>query len=109
MTGPTTALRQNPCQGLCRWLPAPAGGSSRADVRPDTARPDTARPDTARPDTGLPDTARPDTGRSDAVERDRFACCGCGSEWDRSQRWTPIDRDGTVPQQVAAQARSPSI
>ena len=30
----------------------------------------------------------------------RFACTGCGSQWDRSQLWTPIDRDGTVPASV---------
>ncbi|MGN6610257.1 MAG: hypothetical protein ACTHLJ_00635 [Angustibacter sp.] len=30
----------------------------------------------------------------------RFACTGCGSQWDRSQLWTPIDRGGTVPPSV---------
>jgi hypothetical protein len=33
----------------------------------------------------------------------RFACTGCGSQWDRSQLWTPIDRDGTVPASVRAE------
>ena len=30
----------------------------------------------------------------------RFACSGCGSQWDRTQLWTPIDRDGSVPAAV---------
>ncbi len=29
-----------------------------------------------------------------------FACRGCGSQWDRSQVWTPMQADGTVPEQV---------
>ena len=33
-----------------------------------------------------------------------FACGGCGSEWVRSQTWTPIGSDGVVPAEVAAQA-----
>jgi hypothetical protein len=36
---------------------------------------------------------------ADASPR-RFACSGCGSQWDRTQLWTPIDRDGTVPASV---------
>ena len=27
----------------------------------------------------------------------RWRCRGCGSQWDRTQLWTPVDRDGTVP------------
>jgi hypothetical protein len=33
----------------------------------------------------------------------RFSCRGCGSQWDRTQGWTPCDRDGTVPAQVRAE------
>lgn len=33
----------------------------------------------------------------------RFACRGCGSQWDRTQGWTPCDRDGTVPVDVQAE------
>ncbi|KQX69564.1 hypothetical protein [Angustibacter sp. Root456] len=33
----------------------------------------------------------------------RFACAGCGSQWDHTQLWTPIDRDGTVPASVRAE------
>ena len=38
-----------------------------------------------------------------------FACAGCGSEWVRSEPWTPVDADGVVPTPVAAEAarRSP--
>ncbi len=32
----------------------------------------------------------------------RLRCEGCGSQWDRSQAWTPIDRDGRVPDAVHA-------
>jgi hypothetical protein len=35
-----------------------------------------------------------------------FACSGCGSEWVRSEPWTPIDADGVLPEAVAAEARS---
>jgi hypothetical protein len=31
-------------------------------------------------------------------------CGGCGSEWVRSQAWTPIGADGIVPAEVAAEA-----
>ncbi|GAA4345202.1 hypothetical protein [Angustibacter luteus] len=27
----------------------------------------------------------------------RLACTGCGSQWDRSQAWTPRDLDGSIP------------
>lgn len=30
-----------------------------------------------------------------------FACTACGSEWVRSQSWTPIDAAGVVPVDVA--------
>jgi hypothetical protein len=33
-----------------------------------------------------------------------FACAGCGSEWVRSQPWTPADADGEVPGEVAREA-----
>jgi hypothetical protein len=29
-----------------------------------------------------------------------FRCGGCGSEWVRSERWTPRQHDGTVPPAV---------
>jgi hypothetical protein len=38
-----------------------------------------------------------------------FACAGCGSEWLRTELWTPIDADGHVPPEVAAElARRPT-
>jgi hypothetical protein len=33
-----------------------------------------------------------------------FRCGGCGSEWVRTQAWTPIGADGIVPAEVAAEA-----
>ena len=33
-----------------------------------------------------------------------FRCGGCGSEWVRSQGWTPVDAGGVVPHDVAAEA-----
>jgi hypothetical protein len=36
-----------------------------------------------------------------------FACRGCGSEWVRTEPWTPIDQSGRVPAAVASErARS---
>ncbi|WP_284290377.1 hypothetical protein [Angustibacter aerolatus] len=36
----------------------------------------------------------------------RLVCRGCGSHWDRTQRWTPIDRGGVVsPAALAERAR----
>jgi len=32
-----------------------------------------------------------------------FRCGGCGSEWVRSQGWTPVGADGVVPDDVAAE------
>lgn len=32
-----------------------------------------------------------------------FACAGCGSEWVRTEAWTPADVDGDVPVEVAAE------
>lgn len=32
-----------------------------------------------------------------------FACAGCGSQWVRSEAWTPVDADGSVPPAVAAE------
>ena len=33
-----------------------------------------------------------------------FECSGCGSQWVRSQAWTPARADGTVAPSVAAEA-----
>lgn len=38
-----------------------------------------------------------------AGELDVFGCVGCGSEWVRTEAWTPIDADGRVPEPVAAE------
>ncbi len=32
-----------------------------------------------------------------------FACTGCGSEWVRTEPWTPIDSTGQVPDAIAAE------
>jgi hypothetical protein len=32
-----------------------------------------------------------------------FRCAGCGSEWVRSEVWTPIDAEGQVPPEVVAE------
>jgi hypothetical protein len=32
-----------------------------------------------------------------------FVCTGCGSEWLRSELWTPIDADGHVPPEITAE------
>jgi hypothetical protein len=32
-----------------------------------------------------------------------FACAGCGSEWVRTEGWTPADANGVVPPEVAAE------
>jgi hypothetical protein len=38
-----------------------------------------------------------------------FVCTGCGSEWLRSELWTPIDADGQVPPEITAElARRPA-
>ncbi len=29
-----------------------------------------------------------------------FRCAGCGSEWVRTEGWTPVDADGQVPPAV---------
>lgn len=34
-----------------------------------------------------------------------FRCRGCGSQWDRRERWTPQDADGTTSTEVTAEAR----
>lgn len=34
----------------------------------------------------------------------RFACSGCGSEWVRTEAWTPIGSDGVVPEAVRREA-----
>jgi hypothetical protein len=35
-----------------------------------------------------------------------FACAGCGSEWVRTQDWTPMDWHGEVPEAVLAERRA---
>ena len=37
-----------------------------------------------------------------------FACAGCGSEWVRSEPWTPIDSGGSVPPAVAVERDRPT-
>jgi len=32
-----------------------------------------------------------------------FSCAGCGSEWVRTEPWTPIDVTGQVPAAVAVE------
>lgn len=32
-----------------------------------------------------------------------FGCLGCGSEWVRTERWTPRQHDGSVPPAVVAE------
>jgi hypothetical protein len=32
-----------------------------------------------------------------------FRCSGCGSEWVRTEAWTPVDAVGRVPPQVVAE------
>jgi hypothetical protein len=34
-----------------------------------------------------------------------FACRGCGSEWVRTEPWTPIDSGGDVPPEVDVERR----
>ncbi|WP_411284452.1 hypothetical protein [Lapillicoccus sp.] len=34
-----------------------------------------------------------------------FDCSACGSEWVRSEPWTPIDAQGEVPDSVLAERR----
>jgi len=34
-----------------------------------------------------------------------FACRGCGSQWVRSEPWTPCQVDGSIPQDVRAELR----
>ncbi len=43
--------------------------------------------------------------RRDAEQRDLevFRCSGCGSEWVRTEAWIPVDVDGVVPTDVAAE------
>ncbi|HEX8497427.1 MAG TPA: hypothetical protein VF661_09560 [Actinomycetales bacterium] len=33
-----------------------------------------------------------------------FRCTGCGSQWDRTEGWTPSDADGTVSPLVQTEA-----
>lgn len=37
---------------------------------------------------------------------DVFACEGCGSQWVRTEEWTPVDADGIVPDAIASGATS---
>lgn len=32
-----------------------------------------------------------------------LACRGCGSQWIRSEPWTPIDHTGRIPDDVRAE------
>jgi hypothetical protein len=34
-----------------------------------------------------------------------FACAGCGSEWVRTEAWTPIDANGEIPEAIAVERR----
>jgi hypothetical protein len=46
---------------------------------------------------------------ADRLDGERlFACEACGSEWVRSQPWTPVDWEGYVPDAVQSErARGP--
>ena len=46
-------------------------------------------------------SVRPETA---ADPLPRFACDTCGSEWMRTQAWTPIGSDGLVPEAVRREA-----
>ena len=35
-----------------------------------------------------------------------FACTGCGSEWVRTEQWTPIDAHGAVPEAIRLERRA---
>ena len=37
-----------------------------------------------------------------------FACRGCGSQWVRTEPWTPCQADGVVPAEVLAELRRPA-
>jgi hypothetical protein len=39
-----------------------------------------------------------------AADPPRFRCRGCGSQWDRTEAWTPRDADGRVSVTVRAEA-----
>ncbi len=32
-----------------------------------------------------------------------FACTGCGSQWVRSEAWTPANADGVLPPEIRAE------
>lgn len=34
-----------------------------------------------------------------------FRCAGCGSEWVPSERWTPVDHTGDIPEAVQRERR----
>jgi hypothetical protein len=40
-----------------------------------------------------------------AAQRDLrvFRCSGCGSEWVRTEAWTPVDAEGQVPPDIASE------
>ena len=50
-----------------------------------------------------------DWSRSASPYPDRalFACAGCGSQWVRTEGWTPRQHDGTVPPAVLEELRRP--
>ena len=55
----------------------------------------------------LCDWAAVTAARADGSAR-RFACRGCGSEWERGQGWTPQQADGSRPAGIAEELRRPA-
>jgi hypothetical protein len=68
-----------PCQSVCVW--APTGETWRA------------------PDVDISDAP-------DEPDLQVFSCAACGSEWVRTEPWTPVDAHGVVPQAVLAERRT---
>ena len=68
-----------PCQSVCVW--APTGETWRA------------------PDVDISDSR-------DEPDLQVFACAACGSEWVRTEAWTPVDAHGVGPQAVLAERRT---
>jgi hypothetical protein len=44
--------------------------------------------------------------QGDAPDLRVFACAACGSEWVRTEAWTPVDALGAVPPDVLAERRT---
>ena len=76
---PARTVESWPCQSVCVW--APTGETWRA---PGGAEPADA---------------------SGGQDLRVFACAACGSEWVRTEAWTPIDAHGVVPEAVLAERR----